>query len=192
MTPPITPREGLEANQSPGMNERKPIKQVLFDHFYTGEPGQHEAIEAVTAILAPQQPSKAYAALRANLREAWAALAMIRETIETLGPSGAVKAAEHLDGSTFMHEADALVEGIIAIASSSRAAPAQSAWQPIETAPKDGRAFLACTGNWMTVCHWHHHQRCWATNGPAYSPYPADEQPTHWQPLHTPARGDTK
>lgn len=47
-----------------------------------------------------------------NIREAWAALAMIREAIETLGPVGAVKASEHLAGPTFMHEAEALVEGI--------------------------------------------------------------------------------
>lgn len=47
-----------------------------------------------------------------NLREAWAALAMIRETVETLAPIGSVKAAEQLDGPTFMHEAEALVEGI--------------------------------------------------------------------------------
>ena len=56
--------------------------------------------------------------MRANLREAWAALAMIRETVETLGPPGAVKGAEYLDGPAFMHEADALVNGIRAIAES--------------------------------------------------------------------------
>ena len=58
-----------------------------------------------------------------------------------------------------------------------------SAWQPIETAPKDGSGFLACVGQWMTVCHWHRQRQCWASNGPVYAPYPADEQPTHWMPL---------
>lgn len=58
---------------------------------------------------------RAYEACRDNLREAWSALAMIRETVETFAPSGSVKAAEHLDGPTFMHEADALVAGILAI-----------------------------------------------------------------------------
>src|SRR5262249_48874223 len=47
-----------------------------------------------------------------NLQEAWTALAMVRETVETLAPSGSVKAREHLEGPTFMHEADALVEGV--------------------------------------------------------------------------------
>jgi hypothetical protein len=56
-------------------------------------------------------------------------------------------------------------------------------WRTIETAPKDGSGFLACNGQWMTVCHWHRQQQCWASNGPVYSPYPADEQPTHWAPL---------
>lgn len=52
-----------------------------------------------------------------NVREAWVALAMIREAIELLGPVGALKASEHLDGPTFMHEAEALVAGIQRIAS---------------------------------------------------------------------------
>lgn len=58
---------------------------------------------------------KGYAAARENLKEAWSALAMVREAVETLAPSGSVKAAEHLDGPTFMHEAEALVAGIQAI-----------------------------------------------------------------------------
>lgn len=64
---------------------------------------------------------KGYAAARANLQEAWSALAMIREAVETLAPSGSVKAAEHLDGPTFMHEAEALVAGIQAISSGPQA-----------------------------------------------------------------------
>lgn len=59
------------------------------------------------------------------------------------------------------------------------------AWQPMTTAPKDGGAFLARNGNWYTVCHWHRHQQCWASNGPVYSAYPADEQPLEWMPLPT-------
>lgn len=68
----------------------------------------------------PSQPpqGKAWDALLANLREAWSALAMIRETLETLGPVGAVPASEHLEGPTLMHEAEALVHGIQALASS--------------------------------------------------------------------------
>lgn len=61
-------------------------------------------------------------ALRDNLREAWSALGMIREAVETLAPSGSVKAAENLAGPTFMHEAEALVAGI-----QSMSIPAQSA-----------------------------------------------------------------
>jgi Protein of unknown function (DUF551) len=56
-------------------------------------------------------------------------------------------------------------------------------WKLIESAPKDGSSFLAYVGQWMTVCHWHRQQGCWASNGPIYSPYPPDEQPTHWMPL---------
>lgn len=51
-----------------------------------------------------------------NLQEAWAALRMIREAVETLGPVGCIRAEEHLDGPTFMHEAEELVRGIVKIA----------------------------------------------------------------------------
>ena len=44
-------------------------------------------------------------------------MALIRETVETLGPVGAMPAAEHLSGPTFMHEAEAIVSGIQAMAS---------------------------------------------------------------------------
>lgn len=51
--------------------------------------------------------------IQANICEAWHALGMIREAIETLGPAGSVAASEHLAGPTFTHEAEALVAGIM-------------------------------------------------------------------------------
>lgn len=56
---------------------------------------------------------------RANLREAWAALAMIREAVETLGPVGAMPSEEAVNAfiaPTFMGEAEAIVAGIQKIA----------------------------------------------------------------------------
>lgn len=49
-----------------------------------------------------------------NLREAWLALGMIREAIETLGPVGAIASSEAvlLQGPTFTDEAEELVRGI--------------------------------------------------------------------------------
>jgi len=55
-------------------------------------------------------------ALRGNLAEAWAALRMIREAIETLGPVGSLQAMEHASSPTLMYEAAILVQGIRAIA----------------------------------------------------------------------------
>lgn len=89
-------------------------------------------------------------ALRANLREAWSALAMLRETVETLAPIGSVTAAEYLDSSTFMHEADALVFGIIAIASESNVSNLRErsiGWWPAVVGVALG---LAAT--WAAVC----------------------------------------
>lgn len=50
-----------------------------------------------------------------NLQEAWAALTMIRETVETFAPPGSVTNAEYL-GPEFMQEAEAIVRGIRAMA----------------------------------------------------------------------------
>ena len=77
------------------------------------EAGAPTYLETVRKVAAARE--RGYAAARANLQEAWSALAMVREAIETLAPSGSVKAAEHLDGPTFMHEAEALVAGIMAM-----------------------------------------------------------------------------
>ena len=66
-----------------------------------------------------------------------------------------------------------------------------SEWQPILTAYDDekvlsGRAVLVANGIWQTVAVLHRHRGIWVSNGPAYVPYPADEQPTHWQHLGAP------
>lgn len=63
---------------------------------------------------------------------------------------------------------------------------ARHAWRGMESAPKDGSSFLACSGRWITVGFWHRAQQCWACSAPQYSRYPSDELPTHWQPLPEP------
>ncbi len=78
--------------------------------------------------------------------------------------------------------ADQIIEPSLSKARAAIAAVGRQ-WRPIDSAPKDGIAFLACTGNWITTCHWNRHQGCWTCNGPTYSPYPVDEQPMHWMPL---------
>lgn len=56
-----------------------------------------------------------------NLKEAWESLAMIRETVETLGPVGAIASGEHTactpgEKGHFIREAEELVKGIRKIA----------------------------------------------------------------------------
>lgn len=50
-----------------------------------------------------------------NNAEAWAALSMVREALEVLGPVGAVPRGEEFT-MTFMDEAEALVAGVEALA----------------------------------------------------------------------------
>ena len=53
--------------------------------------------------------------LRDNYRNAWAALRMIRETIETLGPPGALPSSEAvlmLYGPEPVHEGQAIVDAL--------------------------------------------------------------------------------
>ena len=52
---------------------------------------------------------------RENMQNAWAALRMIRETVETLGPPGILPSEEAvlgLYGPEPVHEATAIVEGL--------------------------------------------------------------------------------
>lgn len=61
----------------------------------------------------PPAPAWEGSIAQRNLGDAWAAMRMIREAVETLGPIGAMPAEEHLAGPTFLHEAEAIVAGIM-------------------------------------------------------------------------------
>jgi hypothetical protein len=61
---------------------------------------------------------EAYENLLANYRQAWQALAMIREAVETLGPSGAVMSPDGVlrkYGPEPIHEAQAIVDALTVI-----------------------------------------------------------------------------
>ena len=61
-----------------------------------------------------------------------------------------------------------------------------SKWQPIETAPKDGKRILAWQKTWYMVntCHWSDNTNCWIKAGVKLE-HP-DLWPTHWMPLPKP------
>ena len=59
-------------------------------------------------------------------------------------------------------------------------------WLPIESAPKDGTSFLACVGQWMTVCYWNRHRHDWRCVCSYRSEYADDERPQYWQRLPIP------
>lgn len=55
------------------------------------------------------------------------------------------------------------------------------AWQPIETAPKDGADILTWDGNDQCVLFFSQHGHGWTAGNPAVG-----YNPTHWQPLPAP------
>ena len=71
------------------------------------------------------------------------------------------------------------------------AAPKQAepSWQPIETAPKDGTAFLGLRGNKIANCYRVQRDDCemWNFGGSSGAVEIAPHtKPTHWMPLPTP------
>lgn len=70
-----------------------------------------------------------------------------------------------------------------------RAAPAAApAWQPIETAPRDGTRFLGLNDGWHEFFHWqdgaNERTKGWPTGWrTAITVYREGTGPTHWMPL---------
>ena len=71
--------------------------------------------------------------------------------------------------------------------------PPASAWQPIETAPRDGTRLLTWDGEDMQLAwvkrdfsdpEWDKHLNFWVYTDEELTYY--DYQPTHWQPLPSP------
>lgn len=96
--------------------------------------------------------------------------------IETLNLAGITRAKgdEHID-SDYLAELHSRL-----------AQPPDPEWQPIESAPKDGTAFIAVSGNWIVCMCWNKHRRDWCTVDKHYCSLPEDETFTHWMPLPSP------
>jgi len=67
-------------------------------------------------------------------------------------------------------------------------------WQPIETAPKDGKRFLIWSAiDGMEIGYWS--TSLWVKKGGAWIIYEArsdtiELEPTHWMPLPEPPKGE--
>ena len=60
------------------------------------------------------------------------------------------------------------------------------AWQPIETAPKDGTSVLLTGGGLVRECRWDY---CLGWSDPVYREWSFEATPTDWMPLPEP-KGD--
>lgn len=95
-----TPPEWVERGNSLAQSEARRVARNITDY--------------VTAALQPDTKSTREGSLaQSNLMDGWTAMRMIREAVETLGPIGAMPSEEHLAGPTFLHEAEAIVAGIM-------------------------------------------------------------------------------
>lgn len=74
-------------------------------------------------------------------------------------------------------------------------------WQPIETAPRDGKTVLVSDGEYVVVARWNTEPNvwerdvdaCWTVHEPEdyfYAWHLVDDPPTHWQPIPTPPEPD--
>jgi hypothetical protein len=72
-------------------------------------------------------------------------------------------------------------KAMLAVAPQPAAAPSGDAWQPIETAPKDGTRILIGRAGypWTFVAGWNPHRQHWAYGSDAMSYLP---MATHWKP----------
>jgi hypothetical protein len=61
-------------------------------------------------------------------------------------------------------------------------------WQPIETAPKDGRPVLGYRAGDMATVEWRATWKEWALVVPGTYAEDDDWEPTHWMPLPDPPR----
>lgn len=66
--------------------------------------------------------------------------------------------------------------------------PKYGEWQPIETAPKDGEAFVVYVpGYGVGECYWGMLSESWWFRGNRWSEE-GDPLPTHWMPLPPPPK----
>lgn len=62
-----------------------------------------------------------------------------------------------------------------------------SEWQPIKTAPKDGRLILYATADWVSVGRWNSEVDQWREiNNHWTDTWGGEDFPTHWMPLPAP------
>lgn len=63
-------------------------------------------------------------------------------------------------------------------------------WQPIETAPKDGRTVLVCVADSHFDPSIAHYEDAWGVLQADFSFHILNERPTHWMPLPAPPTGE--
>ena len=108
----VCTNDPLHNDKGPWCDIRGPLRQTKIEAIAAWN---HRVPVPATEITTTRQQAEIG---RANLIDAWNAMRLIRETIETLGPVGALRAGDHIgchDAPTFHAEAIELCRGIQAI-----------------------------------------------------------------------------
>lgn len=82
-----------------------------------------------------------------------------------------------------------LPDGVYSVYATPPPAPVllSDAWQPIETAPKDGTAILVSEGRFIHCVEWNDEYEWWAVDDNKLGPFRLrGTAPTHWMPLPPP------
>ena len=120
-----------------------------------------------------------------SLDNARAALAALRSM-----PAEPVKRCPYCDDTGDVHSIDGEWRGTCkcpAGATPHTAPVLTEAWQPIETAPKDGTAILVSEGRFTHCVEWNDEYEWWAVDDNKLGPFRLrGTAPTHWQPLPPP------
>ena len=105
-----------------------------------------------------------------------------RQMADTLGYVG-----EASDDNTVTIDGTVDLEALAAVVMS---LTEKVAWQPIDTAPKDGRRVICWNSEWIAPESGCLYGMFWAANSLAADKGGWKHQPTHWMPLPAPPTGD--
>ncbi len=127
--------------------------RVDFKHRAWEDRGEGEHAHYLRLTDAALSAVAPHIAERANIQDAWAAFSLLRETVETLGPVGALRSSERVAcaiAPTFDAEAHELIRGIQRLVEAARVEEREVIIQEMRAMRPDGIPAGAPQAYWLT------------------------------------------